>query len=371
MSHWFCPNPASVAPGVLASQVTPPGVGTMLQPSVVSERLREFFFPHSEPPVFFSCTREGLLQMSVEWFSDRKIFMIVNGPMSQEWFDIADDCRGDVTIYDIAYGVEPDLNALGLELAKEKYDILMFVETDVYLGVSLNAQAICAEFREKCPDGMVVVDISGCVFCGFDEVLSEIADICLCASEMALGLPPGLGLAVLNERAHTRLLAHNIENGRYFNYSRRTVSRSVSALDAPPYSLLNALNEQIDTVLAEGMPARMQRLAAVQNQLYEWIVLRNFPILAVPQIYALNSTVIELPVGMTPQDMAEYAARYGVFVSPGVGQMPKNLLIIYHGNDTRPEDITVLTRILDRFLNEYDTRRRNIPRSQIPQEQKV
>ena len=371
MSHWFCPNPASVAPGVLAAQVTPPGVGTLLQPAVVSERLREFFFPHSEAPVFFSCTREGLLQMSLEWFHDRKIFMIVNGPMSQEWFDIADDCRSDVTIFDIAYGAEPDIQALGLELAKEKFDILMFVETDVFLGVSLNAQAICAVFREKCPDGMVVTDISGCVFCGFDEIISEISDVCLCASEMALGLPPGLGLVVPNERAHTRLLVHNAENGRYFNYPRRTVSRSVSALDAPPYSLLNALNEQIDMVLAEGMPTRMQRLAAVQNYVYEWIMLRNFPIVAVPQVYALNSTAIELPVGMAPRDMVEFAERYGIFVADAVGQMPENLLTIYHGNDTRPEDVRAMTRVLDRFLNDYDTRRRNIPRSQIPQEQKV
>ena len=101
MSHWFLPNPASVSPGVLAAQVTPPGVGTMLQPSIVSERLKEFFFPKSEAPVFFHCNREGLLQMAVEWFSDRNIFMIINGPMSQEWYDIADDCHGKVAIFEI------------------------------------------------------------------------------------------------------------------------------------------------------------------------------------------------------------------------------------------------------------------------------
>ena len=40
MTRWFIPNPASVSPGVLAAQVIPPGVGTLLQPSVLSDRMR-------------------------------------------------------------------------------------------------------------------------------------------------------------------------------------------------------------------------------------------------------------------------------------------------------------------------------------------
>lgn len=371
MSHWFLPNPASVSPGVLAAQVTPPGVGTMLQPSIVSERLKEFFFPKSEAPVFFHCNREGLLQMAVEWFSDRSIFMIINGPMSQEWLDIAADCQKPVNVFDIAYGTDPDMDAFGLELQKDKYDVLMFVETDVYTGTSLNAAAICEKFRSISQDGVIVTDISGCVFCGFDEMLSELTDICLCGSEMALGLPPGLGIAVMNERAHTRLLAHNVMNGRYFNYPRNTVSRSASALDAPAYPLLNALNEQINTVLTEGIPDRVQRLAAVRNYVYEWAAVRGIPILSVSQVCAVNCTVIVLPPGIMPQEMAEYAARYGVFVTPGIGQMPENSLILYHGNDTTPADVMALIRVLDRFLNDYDTRQRNIPLAQRRQEQKV
>ena len=371
MSRWFCPNPASVAPGVLAAQVIPPGIGTMIQPSVISERLKEYFFPKAASAVFFSCTREGLLQMALEWFADRNIFMIVNGPMSQEWYDIADDCRGTVTLFDTAYGAEPDLTAFGVELQKEKFDILMFVETDVCTGTSLNASAICEEFRSKCPDGLIVTDISGCVFCGFDEAISGLADICLCASEMAMGLPPGLGVTILNERSHTRILAHNIENRRYFNYARQTVSRSVSALNVPVYPLLNALNEQIDTVLTEGMPVRVQRMTDVRNFIYEWAKLHAFPMLASPQVSALNASAFILPPGMVPQDMVDFAVRYGVFVSPAVGQMSKDMFIIYHGNDITMDDATALTRVLDRFLVDYDTRRRSIPRSQIPQEQKV
>ena len=69
--------------------------------------------------------------------------------------------------------------------------------------------------------------------------------------------------------------------------------------------------------------------------------------------------------------MADFAARYGVFVMAGIGQMSKNSLILYHGNDTRPEDAAALTRVLDRFLSDYDTRRRRIFRDRQPQQQKV
>ena len=370
MSRWFVPNPASVAPGVLAAQVTPPGAGTMLQPSVVSQRMKEFFFTGSHMPVFFNCLREGLLQMSVEWFSDRKIMMMVNGPMSQEWCDIADDCGKQVTVFDTAYGAETDMDALTVELQKEKFDVLMFVETDVFMGTSLNADAICGLFREKCPDGLIVIDVSGCVFCGFDEKLSELADICLCGSEMALGLPPGLGMVIPNERAHTRLLAHNIMNGHYFNYPRQTVSRGASSFEAPSYQLLNALNEQIDTVLTEGIPDRVSRMAAVRNYIYEWIASRSIPVLSAAPVCAVNCTAILLPPGIAPQEIADHCLRYGIFLAPGVGQMPKESLMIYHGNDITPDDVRALIRVLNRFFSDYDTRRRNNPLLQ-PQEQKV
>ena len=358
MSRWFLPNPASVAPNVLAAQVTPPGVGTLLLPAAVAERLREFFFPDYVLPVFFSCTREGLLQMAIELFTDRNILMIVNGPMSQEWFDLADDCRGNVSIFDSAYGSAIDEDAFRAALQKEKYDLLMFVETDVYIGCRPDPEKFCRIFREVCPDGFIAADISGSIFCGMDAGNTKCADICLCASEMSMGLPPGMGMVILNERSHTRLLAHNVMNGRYFNYPRQTVSRSLSALDVPPYTLLNALNEQIDAVLTEGMDVRVQRLAVVRDHIWQWIIGRGFSVLSDPKVSALNSTAVELPAGLSAHDMAEFAARYGIFVTTGIGQMPNNSLILYHGNDTRPEDAAALTKVLDRFLADYDTRRR-------------
>ena len=371
MTRWFLPNPASVSPNVLAAQVTPPGIGTLIQPSVLSERMREFFFPSAQSVVFFSSLREGLLQMVIEWFADRSVLMIVNGPMSQEWYDIADDCRGNVTIFDSAYGAAIDFNAFSVAVRKEKFDLLMFVGTDAYMGYRMNPDPISREFRVSNPEGLIVADISSSIFCGTDSSDIRNADICICGSEMAMGLPPGLGTAILNERAHTRVLAHNMMNGRYFNYSRQSVSRSPSALDIPPYTLLNALNEQIDSVLTEGMENRLERLTVVRNRIWEWINSRGLAILAAPETRALNSTAIELPVGITPDDVKEFAARYGIFVTPGTGLMPKNSLILYHGNDTRVEDTSVLIRVMDRFLSDYDTRRRRIPRAQRPQEQKV
>ncbi len=371
MTRWFIPDPASVAPAVLAAQATPPVLASRQLPDRVSDRLREYFFPECQAPVFFSCLREGLLQMAVEWFADKNIIMIVNGPMSQEWYDLADDCRGAVTIFDSGYGAPVDLNAFRAALRKDKYDVLMLTFTDVFIGSRQDPAPICAEYRAAVPDGLIAADISGSVFCGTDGFDAQCADICLCGSEMALGLPPGLGIAVLNERAHTRVLAHNMMNGRYFNYLRNTVSPSPSALDTAPYPLLFALNEQIDQILTEGMPARVNRLITVCAMVRNWAVSRGFPILTAPDCRALNCTVVELPAGISAAELTEFAADYGVGVMPGIGLMPKNSLIIYHGNDSRPEDAEALIRVMERFLNDYDTRRRRVPRAEPPQEQKI
>ena len=371
MTRWFLPDPASAAPSVLAAQVSPPALAAQQLPVRAADRLKEYFFPECQQPVFFSCGREGLLQMAVEWFADKNVLMVVNGPMSQEWFDLADDCQGAVTIFDSGYGASIDLNAFRAMLRKDKFEVLMMTFTDVFMGSRQDPAPLCAEFRSAVPDGLIAADISGSVFCGTDAFDAQMADICLCGSEMALGLPPGLGIAILNERAHTRVLAHNVMNGRYFNYLRRTVSRSPSALDVAPYPLLFALNEQIDLILTEGMDERVSRMSMVCGMIRNWANVRGFPILSAPECRAINWTAIELPAGISAAELTEFAANYGVYVTTGVGLMPKNSLILYHGNDARPEDADVLIRVLERFLNDYDTRRRRVPRAEQPQEQKI
>ena len=160
-------------------------------------------------------------------------------------------------------------------------------------------------------------------------------------------------------------------NGRYFNYPRKTVSRSLSALDAPGYPLLNALNEQIDAILTEGMNARVERMRNVCDFINNWVGSRGFQLLAPETCRALNCAAVELTGELSAQEITDHAARYGVYITPGIGQMPKNSLILYHGNDTTTEDAAALTRVLERFLNDYDTRQRNIPQYRRPVEQKV
>jgi aspartate aminotransferase-like enzyme len=364
MTRWFIPNPASAAPNVLAAQVVPPGVGTLTRKEAVAQRMKEAFFPAFEQPAFFNCAREGLLQMAVEWFADKKIAIVVNGPMSQEWYDIADDCRAHATIFDTAYGADVDLNAFELFLRREEYDVLLLTATDVYTGTRIPLEEMCEISKRIDPDAMIVADISGEIFCANHSGYEERADVLLCGSEMAMGLPPGLGMAVLDERAHARVLAHNIMNGRYFNYVRYSVSQSPSALDAPNYPLLNALEEQMESVMEEGMPDRVKRMTETRALLYEWIDAKGFTYLTAPGSRALNSTAIVLPNEFTAAGLEAYAARYGVSVMPGTHDMTKNSLILYHGNDASVEDIKVLIRVMDRFLSDYDTRRRKSPQTQ-------
>ncbi len=368
MTRWFIPNPASAAPNVLAAQVVPPGVGTLLKKEEAARRMQEFFFPAFEQPAFFNCAREGLLQMAVECFADRKILMAVTGPMSQEWYDIADDCGAHVTAFDAAYGADIDLNSFEICLKREEYDVLMLTATDVYTGTRLPLERMCELSAQIRPDALITLDISGEIFCANHASYEHRADILLCGSEMALGLPPGLGMALLSERAHTRVVAHNIMNGRYFNYVRYAVSQSPSALDAPNYPLLNALNEQMESVLTEGPAARADRLTQTRALLYQWIDAKGFTYLSAPDSRALNSTAVILPDEFSAAGMVSYAERYGVYLMTGTHDMAKNTLILYHGNDASVEDIRVLIRVMDRFLAEYDTRRRKTP---PPQVQKV
>lgn len=355
MSLNFLPCPASVAPDVLAAQAIPPESPLCANPVEVADRMKEYFFKGAEQVTFFPYTREALYLTVLDVFRERHILICVHGPMSQELYEMAQDSGEYVHVFDSAPERGIDMDAFDDAMSERPYEAVFMVETDVFTGTHLNIHEMCAAIRRRQPETLITIDCSGSVFCETFPPMETAADIYICASDMAMGLPPGLGILAADLRAHTRLMTNTSISG-FFNYSRQIISRKEKKLcPALPYQLINALDRQIDRVLVEETEQRMIRILRNREILLEWARRLEFEVFAQEDCRAMNVTVLKLPDLFNAETMAEWVRNNGVSIGEGLRELGQTV-VISHGNDITEDDIMVMLKVINKFLVEYDTR---------------
>jgi aspartate aminotransferase-like enzyme len=124
--------------------------------------------------------------------------------------------------------------------------------------------------REKYPEVVILVDaVSGMAGIKIEFDAWDI-DICLAGVQKCFALPPGLSVCAVSERAMAR--AKQVENsGYYFDFwvNDKYYQRSQTPA-TPAISLLNALNAQLDDILAEGLENRWARHKEMASYVQDW-----------------------------------------------------------------------------------------------------
>ena len=356
MAISFIPNPCSPAPEVLAAQAKPPESGSNITVDEICERLKEVFFNGAEQISLFSCSRQGLYQVVFSGFIYKKALICINGPVSQEWYDIGKYTGVDMSVLDTAYGQPFSLKALRELLEKETFDAILIVDTDIYTGASARVKELSEISRAIQPDALIIVDCSGSISCTMLYSIEKTVDVYICCSEIALGLPPGLGIVAAGNRAHMKAVSRN-GFGWYFNYSLQFVMHHEYGLNPIlPYQLINALSVQMDSILLEGIEERILRTLQTGEKFRAWAMLHGLEIIAAESIRVPNITVLRCLQQFSPEDLDMYLRQYGLYIGRSYGELKNNTFVVSHMNTIHEVDIELLIQTLERFLEDYDTR---------------
>lgn len=133
----------------------------------------------------------------------------VNGKFSERWRDSAARFRG-------AYGGEARTISApwGEAIAQERLeralrealrtDLIVIVHCETSTGALSDARALCEAAHRLAPEAIVLLDAITTVAAVPLEMDAWGIDAVACASQKALGLPPGLGFIALGDRAANR-----------------------------------------------------------------------------------------------------------------------------------------------------------------------
>jgi aspartate aminotransferase-like enzyme len=354
MSPLFVPGPVDVNPEVLNAQTQAMLPHRSAEFEEIFHRTeskaRQVFF--TENRVFLTASSgTGLQEAAVRNFANARVLNCTNGAFGNRWHDVANSNGKQADKLDVPWGepVTPELVADALK--GKKYEILTVVHNETSTGLQNPVGEIADAVRTVSPETLICVDAVSSLSGSKIETDVWGLDFVLTSSQKALAIPPGLGLAATSDRALAR--AKDVENrGWYFDLVRMEKHRTTNSTPATPAtSLINALDFQLDRILAEGLEARFDRHAAMAARVQTWALERGFGLFA-PEGY--RSKTVTTVVNTREINFAElnaFLVARDIRLANGYGALKGKTFRIAHMGELTLDDIENLLAAVDEFLD--------------------
>lgn len=348
---FFLPGPTEVRAEVLAAMLKPmiPHRSAEFEELFgrLQDGLRSLFM--TERPVFISASSgTGMMEAAVRALPPGPILCLVNGAFSERFAHIAEMCGRQVDRYEVPWGDVHDLGELDKYLSARQYRAITATHSETSTGALNQVRAISDSAHSR--GALCMIDsVSGLggAELRFDEWK---LDYVLTGSQKAIALPPGLAFAVASEEMIR--LAEKAENrGVYFDLVEMNKFAQGNQVPATPaFSLLYALEVQLESMRSEGVEKRWQRhldmLAATEAWLSTvgdrtGVTLEN---IVKPGSRSPTVSTIRLPAAINGKSFVQKVKAQGIQLGGGYGKLGDTTFRIGHMGD---HNVDTLQRCFD------------------------
>jgi aspartate aminotransferase-like enzyme len=348
----FIPGPTHVRDEILQAQAAPM-LGhrskeyAALQ-AEVTPKLQELLYTQQRVYLYASSS-SGVMEGSVRQASTKKVLNTVCGAFSKRWHQmtVANGIACDKIEVPMGQAITPEL--VDEALAKGDYDAITLVHNETSTGVMNPIQETAALIHDKYPAVLILVDAVSGMAGAKIEFDAWGLDVCLAGVQKCFALPPGLTVAAVSDRARERSL--QVPNrGHYFAYEHMDKRYEKHMTPATPaVSLIQALNKQMDDMLAEGLEIRWARHAEMAGIVRDW-ARNNFGLYADERYLSNTVTNIENTRGISVAGLNDELGKRGAMISNGYGDLKEKCFRIAHMGDLQVSDIRWLLGQIEDIL---------------------
>jgi aspartate aminotransferase-like enzyme len=356
--RFFLPGPTEVDESVLEAQ-TRPLIGhrgkAMEEIMERLERNLKQVFRTQRPVYISTSSATGMMEAAIRNGVAKKVLCLINGAFSDRFHEIAVACGVAATPLKVELGQYFPPAMVRDALARDDYDSVTVVHSETSTGV-LNPIDEIAQVVHEREDRVLLVDsVSGVGGARVEPDAWKI-DFLLTGSQKALAVPPGLAFGVAQDTMLKR--AGSIPHrGIYFDLlEHEEYIRKNQSPNTPAVSLLYALDDQLERIVAEGIEARWERHLALARRTYEWIdemrergvALRVF---AAEGYRSPTVTCISMaPGGKVGSQVAREMQERGYTISAGYGSLKDRTVRIGHMGDHTMDELNELLDVLAAVL---------------------
>ena len=349
--RFFIPGPVWVRPEIMQELCRP----------VIGHRSAEFrqlfsqiladlklLFRTKQHAFVATCSGTGLMEAALVNCVPRSVLVTTCGAFSHRWLQIAETRGVEVDHFDRKWGeaIEPGELASWIGSRHHRYDAITLTHNETSTGVINDIESLARMIRIESPETLILVDSVSALAGAPLEFDAWDLDVCFAGTQKAIGLPPGLAVFAVSERAMEKA-SHTPYRGLYFDFLQyRTQAEQGGSAYTPAVSLCFALAAQLDHILrGEGLEARWKRHEAMRMRVRERtsgyaVRVADRPI-ASPTVTALE------PLDREARTMVDAMKARGFTLGGGYGAWRDSTFRIGHMGDMTMEDLDGMLDALD------------------------
>ncbi len=349
----FIPGPTHVRDEILQAQ-TAPMLGhrskeySTLQ-LLVTPKLQQLLYTQQRVYLYASSST-GVMEGAVRQASTEKVLNTVCGAFSKRWHQITkiNGVPCDKVAVEMGQAITPEL--VDEALGKEAYDAITIVMNETSTGVLNPVPEIAALVREKYPEVLILVDAVSCMAGAKIEFDAWGLDVCLAGVQKCFALPAGLTVAAVSDRARER--SQQVENrGFYFAYENMDKLYEMGQTPATPaISIIQALNKQMDDILAAGLESRWARHQEMAAYIQDW-ARRYFALYSDERHLSPTVTNVKNTREISVTDLIAELGKRGAMISNGYGDLKEKCFRIAHMGDLTMDDMKWLIGEIEDILS--------------------
>ncbi len=351
----FIPGPVDVREDVLA-KMSGPMIGhrtkaaSALQQSI-SDKLKKLMYTDNEI-ILSTSSGSGLMEGAVRSCTARKAAVFSIGAFGDRWFKMAQSNNVPADCFKAEPGQATLPEEVDKVLSTGEYDLICITHNETATGV-MNPVYEIAEVMRKYPEVIWCLDAVSSLGGSKIEVDRLGVDICITSTQKCLGLPPGMSVASVSEKAVGNTSRVQFR-GLYFDYAelyKFVREKNYQYPSTPSLSHMFALDFQLDRIMQEGPEARFERHAKMAEMVRSWARL-NFELYSNEKYLSDTVTCISNTIGFSVSELNKRLGEKGYMISNGYGALKDKTFRIAHMADTTLKEIRVLLSAIDEVLAE-------------------
>ncbi len=350
----FIPGPVDVEADVLEKMATPQiahrsKTATELQENI-SLKLQQLMYTKNTI-ILSTSSGSGIMEMAIRSLTGKRAAVFSVGAFGDRWYKMA-----------ITNGIEADLikSEPGMpttpEMVEEalktgKYDVVTVTHNETSSGLMNPVEAI-GEVVKKYPDVIYLVDTVSSLGGAKVEVDKCGIDLCLTSTQKCLGLPPGMSVAAISDKAISRAEAIG-PKGFYLDLMNvvKRAKKDFQYPTTPTTPHMWALDYQLDKILnVEGLDNRFDRHTHLAQIVRDWAI-KHFELFALEGYRSNTVTTIINTKGNSVAGLNKELAERGFMISNGYGDLKEKAFRIAHMADRKEEDLLALLKEIENIWN--------------------
>lgn len=330
----FLPGPVDVHPDILQAMVGPtmgwPEMGELMEE--IEAPLRRLF-GSVRPVLIGTCSGTGFMEAAIRNGVRHRMLAVVSGYFGERFARVAEACGKHVVRAGVPPGATLRPEHLERFLQGPPIDAVAIVHSETSTGALAPLAALAAVARGR-DDVVTLVDAVSSV--GALPLAADLhhLDFVFTSSQKALGLPPGIALAVASPRMMAR--AREAEERGWYGgldlLERQTREHFPTQTPATPQ--LRALAAQLRRIEADGgLEERFRRHQAMADRVAAWCDDVGVTLAARARERSPTVSVLRLPEGLEAEAFTATLLERGFRIARGLKPLAQGHVRIGHMGD--------------------------------------